>query len=197
MIQKRMRADSMANEVVLSVCQLADDIKAAHVPVKRRPRNGDGLPLFAWLRAAKKKTSGSPVFYMTQPTEPPPKVGQLLSRVKAAAEVVRRINRSRPMTATQLWMLHESLISRYGGSSSRCDVDEWERASPFSKLYELPARLYARSPRRLEVVLLIDRAGVRPHMAHAPAVLTNPRMTDALLMAHLYSSIKSDLSTRI
>jgi hypothetical protein len=197
MIEKRMRSDSMANEVVRAVCQIANEVKAAHVPVKRKPRHGYVLPLFAWLRAAKKKTSGSPVLYILQETDPPQKVGALLSRVSAAAEVVQRLSRNNPMTATQLQMLHESITCRYGGTDSRRNVDEWLQKSQFKELYAAPVRRATWSPRRLEVELLKYRAGVLSHMAHAPAVLTHPRMTDALLMAHLYSSIKSDFSSRI
>jgi hypothetical protein len=192
MIAKRMRADSMANEVVRSVQAAVKDAAATHVPGIRRQRNGDGIPLFAWLRAAKRYAKESPVLHITQQSEPPPRVGALLSRVQAAAEVVRRINRASPMTATQLRMLHEAVISRYSGNDSRRDPLEWVAQSPFSEIYAGGSYHL-----RLEVTLIRERAKVNPYAASAAAILASPRLTDALLMAHLYAANKPDLLNRI
>lgn len=191
MTPKRIRADSLANEVFRSVQAAVKEAAAAHVPVKRRPRNGGGLPLFAWLRGGKKYAQGSPILHITQQTEPPPRIGALMSKVEAAAQVVRRINRTRPMTATQLQLLHDAITARYGGSDSKRDPNEWVSRSQFAAIYADDWR-----SRRIEF-RLIDGGKINPYAPSGPAVLTSPRLTDALLMAHLYAAMKPGLITYI
>lgn len=212
-----MRVDSMANELVRSVREVIQDERAKRRTsgTNRKSRNGDGLPLFVWLRAARVYANGgSPVMHLLRDYEEEErrqalqlcgsnpnqlkdyegakrKIAWLMSRTKAAACVVRRLNRSNPMTATQLQWLHWAITSRYSGSVDGRTSRDWTGESAFRDLYE------RHSSRRLEVALLEKAKDFHPYSPEAPAVLTSKRLTDSLLMAHLYAAAKPSVVERI
>ena len=145
-------------------------------------RNGDGYPLFVWLRAVRRYTSASPIEELMSRN----RARIDCSRVGAAREVADRINRRSPMTRAQLRLLVERIAMRYGSTTGRASYDI--EAGEFDALEDSPGR------RRIGFAILkLGGIDLRTPLA----AVTSPRVTDLILLGYLYAETHQAFRSRL